>query len=333
MNNEYKTKLNIALEAVRKSSLLVKKIEQEIVLTAIDKEDRSPVTIADFASQAVIAHLLTENLGHICLVGEEDSANLKADTSSQTLNQITTYVNTIYPSTRASTVCDWIDIGNGEPEENYWTVDPIDGTKGFLRGDQYAVALAYLEQGSVKIGVLGCPNISDAVKPDKNGRGSLIFAIRGEGCWYLPLTPEIDISLAQRINVSTTSDFNNISLLRSFESGHTNVDKINGLVNQIGITKEPLRMDSQAKYSLLAGGNGEIIIRLLSPDRLDYKEKIWDQAAGSIIVEEAGGRVSDLYGKPLDFTQGRTLKKNQGILVTNGLIHDQIVIALKTLGV
>lgn len=331
MNPDYTTKLNIALIAVRNAALLVKKIQQETALNAIDKEDRSPVTIADFASQAIIAHLLTEELGSICLVGEEDSANLKTETSSLALGQITNYVNTLFPGTSAATICEWIDLGNADPGDSFWTVDPIDGTKGFLRGDQYAVALAYVENGNVKIGVLGCPNISDALKPDKNGRGSLIFAIRGEGCWHLPLSAEIDISAALPLHVSARKQFGDISLLRSFESGHTDGDKINDLATRTGITNEPIRMDSQAKYSLLAGGNGEIIIRLLSPKRQDYEEKIWDQAAGAIIVEEAGGRVSDLSGKPLDFTQGRTLKNNRGILATNGIIHDQVINALRDL--
>jgi 3'(2'), 5'-bisphosphate nucleotidase len=67
------------------------------------------------------------------------------------------------------------------------------------------------------------------------------------------------------------------------------------------------------------------MIRLLSPDRLDYREKIWDQAAGAIILEEAGGRVSDLSGEPIDFSQGRTLKNNRGVLTTNGLLHEKVL--------
>ena len=53
----------------------------------------------------------------------------------------------------------WIDKGNGNIAPRYWTLDPIDGTKGFIRGDQYAIALALIEQGQVKVGVLGCPSL------------------------------------------------------------------------------------------------------------------------------------------------------------------------------
>ena len=333
MKLELQNKLKVALQAVQKASLLVKKIQQEMVITAIDKEDRSPVTIADFASQAVIAHMLNENLPDLCLVGEEDSANLKADSSNQALKQITSYVNQIFPDTDSTAVCEWIDTGNAEPEEAYWTVDPIDGTKGFLRGDQYAIALAYVEQGEVKIGVLGCPNIANAAKPDKAGEGSLLFAVRGEGCWYLPLSQKIELAKARKITVSNNTELSTVAILRSFERGHTNADQINQLAEELGITNEPIRMDSQAKYALLAGGTGEIILRLLSPSRPDYKEKIWDQAAGSIILEEAGGKITDLSGKALDFSQGRTLKNNRGILATNGFVHEKILNGLKELNI
>jgi 3'(2'), 5'-bisphosphate nucleotidase len=77
---------------------------------------------------------------------------------------------------------------------------------------------------------------------------------------------------------------------------------------------------------------GDVNLRLLSPARLDYREKVWDQAAGSIVVEEAGGRVSDLDGKPLDFSQGRTLAANRGVLATNELLHEAILDGLKQIG-
>ncbi len=88
-------------------------------------------------------------------------------------------------------------------------------------------------------------------------------------------------------------------------------------------------MDSQAKYAVLAAGEGDVLLRLISPSRPDYREKIWDQAAGSIVIEEAGGRITDLDGKPLDFSHGRTLAKNRGILATNGHLHDAVLARLR----
>jgi 3'(2'), 5'-bisphosphate nucleotidase len=91
-------------------------------------------------------------------------------------------------------------------------------------------------------------------------------------------------------------------------------------------------LDSQAKYAVLAAGGGEILTRFLSASRPDYREKIWDHAAGSVVVEEAGGRVTDLAGRPLDFSQGRALCENRGLLATNGLLHDAALEAIRRVG-
>jgi 3'(2'), 5'-bisphosphate nucleotidase len=74
------------------------------------------------------------------------------------------------------------------------------------------------------------------------------------------------------------------------------------------------------------------LLRLLSPDQPDYKEKIWDQAAGSIILEEAGGKITDLDGKPLDFTCGRSLTHNRGILASNKALHSAALQTLLEIG-
>ncbi len=121
-------------------------------------------------------------------------------------------------------------------------------------------------------------------------------------------------------------------ILRSFEAGHTDAGLIEEFAQYLGVEREPVRMDSQAKYAVLAAGGGELMVRLLSPEKPDYREKVWDQAAGSIIVEEAGGRVSDLNGQALDFAQGRTLKNNRGVLASNGYLHPIAQQTLKELG-
>jgi 3'(2'), 5'-bisphosphate nucleotidase len=100
----------------------------------------------------------------------------------------------------------------------------------------------------------------------------------------------------------------------------------------MGVKAEPVRMDSQAKYAILACGKGDAIFRLISAKQPDYKEKIWDQAAGSLVVEEAGGKVTDLDGKPLDFSRGRTLAANRGVLASNSLLHEAALQAIKTVG-
>jgi 3'(2'), 5'-bisphosphate nucleotidase len=105
------------------------------------------------------------------------------------------------------------------------------------------------------------------------------------------------------------------------EAGHTNLGQIGEIEQVLGVRAEPVPMDSQAKYAALAAGRGELLLRLLSPGKEHYRECIWDQAAGSIVLEEAGGRITDLTGKPLDFGQGRKLTANRGVFASNGALH------------
>ena len=81
-----------------------------------------------------------------------------------------------------------------------------------------------------------------------------------------------------------------------------------------------MRIDSQCKYGAVARGEASIYLRL--PTSESYREKIWDHAAGWMVVNAAGGRVTDARGQNLDFSLGRTLDQNRGIIATNGHLHD-----------
>jgi HAL2 family 3'(2'),5'-bisphosphate nucleotidase len=323
------TRVEFALRAVQQAASLAAEIQGEMISQALTKDDRSPVTVADFAAQAVVGYLLENTFPGALLVGEEASAVLRSLEERDTLDKITAFMQRVITGVGAEEVCDLIDRGVDEPGDNYWTLDPIDGTKGFLRGAQYATALAYVENGVVQLGALGCPNITPDLQENIGGEGSLLIAQRGEGTWISTLSGPINEENFSCLSVSGKSDPSQARLMRSFESGHTNTTLIDEFQRELSGEADPVRMDSQVKYALLASGEGEIYLRLLSPDRMDYREKIWDQAAGSIIVEEAGGTVTDLDGKVLDFSRGRTLKDNRGICATNGLLHDEALEGLK----
>lgn len=330
--------IKFALGAVRQASLLVKMVQAEMVSPALTKDDRSPVTVADYASQALVSHLLESAFPEDPLVAEEDASGLRSHldggmaAESSVLGQVARFVRAYVPQADPAAVCDWIERGAAEPSGRFWTLDPIDGTKGFLRGDQYAVALALLVDGQVQLGILGCPNLaptgnsSQPLAADMDGPGSLVLAGRGLGTW---LTSINEPGGFQRLHVADTQDTQNARLLRSFEAGHTNVDQIDGFAQALGIQAEAVRMDSQAKYAVLAAGMGDLLLRLLSPSKPQYREKIWDQAAGSLVVQEAGGTVTDLHGKSLDFSAGRTLAHNRGILASNSHLHPAALSTLR----
>jgi HAL2 family 3'(2'),5'-bisphosphate nucleotidase len=286
-------RVQMALHTVRRAATLMRLIQRETVVSSLTKGDKSPVTVADFTTQAIIGRFLSRAFPDVPLVAEETSTALRAPGGANILTQVTGYVRKIIPDANADSVCEWIDYGGAEPRNRFWVLDPIDGTKGFLRGDQYAVALALVENGIVQLGVLGCPNLRDASVPDMEGAGSVVLAVRGQGTWSTSLD-EVDDQWMQ-LKVSERGDSSQARLLRSFEAGHTNVGQIDQLADWLGVQVEPVRMDSQAKY------------------------------AGSIILEEAGGQLTDLDGKPLDFTQGRMLTNNRGVLASNGLLHEKLL--------
>lgn len=314
-----------ALDAVRKASELVKRVQKEMVTPALTKRDRSPVTVADLAAQALVGHLLAETFPNDPLVAEEDAAELCRPERRGVLDRVTSFVGRMVPGATPEAVCRWIDLGRADPGPRFWTLDPVDGTKGFLRGEQYVVALALITEGRVELGVLGCPNLAAGCRPEIGGPGSLVCAMAGGGAWTAPL----DGGDFQRLRVSDRDDPVEARILRSVESGHTNVDTMGELVAALGAQADPVLMDSQAKYAQLAAGRGDLLFRLLSAARPDYRERIWDQAAGSLVVQEAGGRISDLEGRPLDFTRGRTLAANRGIAASNGPLHDAALKALR----
>lgn len=278
---------------------------------SLAKADRSPVTIADFASQAVIAAALADT--GLALVAEEDAAELRS-AEPALRNGVLAAVRTIQPQADEDKIFRWIDSGGTDPaaHERYWVLDPIDGTKGFLRGGQYAIALALVEAGKVVLGVLGCPNW-DA--------GRLFGARRGGlGAWTAPVEAP---DLRQPITVGKRED---LRVVESVESGHSDHSASAAVAAALGITREHERMDSQAKYAAVGCGEADIYLRL--PTKPGYEEKAWDHAAGLIVIEEAGGRVTDVEGRPLDFSRGRTLSGNRGVIATSntgGSLHERVV--------
>jgi 3'(2'), 5'-bisphosphate nucleotidase len=316
--------IDFALKIVREANELSQRVQSGMAVQGMTKSDFSPVTVADFAIQALVSAALQERFPGTTLVGEEHAGELREDRAM--LDAVTGFVAKMRPGTSGEDVCTWIDRGAAEPGKRFWTLDPIDGTKGYLRGGQYAIALALIEDGQVVFGALGCPNLGDNCQPDM-GMGAVLLAARGQGTWCSVAGEEFS-----QLRVSAQADATQARLMRSVEEGHTNTGQIGELVNQLGIVAEPVCMDSQAKYAVLAAGGGEMLFRLLSSAKPDYREKIWDQAAGTIILEEAGGRVTDLAGRTLDFAQGRTLAKNRGVFASNGLLHQAGLKALAAIG-
>ncbi len=330
----YQLEREIAIRAAIKASKLCRHVQENLSEAGtISKIDKSPVTIADFGSQAIINSEILKHFPDDKIIGEEDSSKLKV--SPELLKKVTEKIRKVEPELKEDEILNAIDMGNAIQTDKgrVWAIDPIDGTKGFLRGEQYAIAISLLENGRVVLGVLGCPNLPDQILPgdsltltNQEGResaGCIIVAVRDEGTFIR----NYNASNETEVRVSGITDTSKAWLVESVEPAHSSHETILRISQQLGITRASVRLDSQAKYAIIARGDAPIYLRI---PRGDYREKIWDHAAGSIIVEEAGGKVTDIYGKPLDFTVGNKLILNSGIVATNGLLHQNVITAINS---
>jgi len=315
----------VARDAARLAGKLCLAIRAEMLRnpSAMEKAGHEPVTIADYGSQAVILHHISHRFPGDCTLAEERAAEFMSLATAFQHHQVLHYVSEVLEQTLSlSEIQRLLDIGCANETSRMWVVDPIDGTKGFLRGDQFAVAVALLVEGEPVVGALACPLLPFDPANPHDTTGVVAVASKGEGATIQPLGGVN----ARPLRVSTISDLSEARVVESVEPGHTDHAFNERVASRAGVSSEVVRIDSQAKYAVVADGQAEVYIR--HSGGTDYREKVWDHAAGYLIVKEAGGCVTDLNGKPLDFSQGSKLVNNSGVLATNGYVHDQLLEAI-----
>ena len=326
--------LPIALEAVAAACGITRAAQQSReAFSSLTKDDRSPVTVADFASQAVVSLILQERLpnpAHHALIGEEDAAELRTPEQALIREGIVQLVRRWKPTIEESEVIDAIDAGNSKPSSaGFWTLDPIDGTKGFLRGQQFAIALAWIQGGHVRLGVMGCPGLpidQSATLDQPDPDGVIYAACENGGTWEYP---DCDpLASPMRVAARAPGSIQRIRFCGSVEKAHGDRSQAGQLIDSLG-GGEAIAVDSQCKYGLVARGQADVYLRM--PRTKAYIEKIWDHAAGSIIATESGARVSDINGKPLDFSCGSGLPENSGIVAAAPELHPKLIDGIREL--
>lgn len=325
-------RLSTMIHAVAKAAMATRFVHASTSIDGLAKEDKSPVTIADWASQAVVSLELARSMfSALPLVGEEEAETLRAPESAELRARVVEAVTHAIGRVTEAEVLAAIDRGQGAPNALFFTLDPVDGTKGFLRRQQYAISLALIESGEVVAGVVGCPNL-----PTTNGNydvadhaGTLAWATRGGGA-FVCACGESEIVRAERIHVASWTSGAPVRACESVESGHSKQDLSAELLAGLGSLGTPARLDSQSKYVVVARGGADAYLRL--PTKKDYREKIWDHAAGALVATEAGARVCDVDGKPLDFGQGRELTANRGVFAGHPDAVEQLVSAYRLRG-
>ncbi len=228
------------------------------------------------------------------------------------------------------------DGADGGAPRGYWVVDPIDGTKGFLRGGQWAVGLAFVSGGAPALAALAAPALpvpTWAARGAGGGaEGALFAAARGAGATVEPLFGggggAARLDAAARGAPRAAAD---LVLCESFEAAHSDHGASAAICDALGVrgggAAAAIRVDSMVKYGLLARGCGDVYVRL--PKR-GYAEKVWDHAPGDLLLSEAGGVVTDARGRALDFSRGATLDGNEGVIAAaDAALHARAVDAAR----
>jgi 3'(2'), 5'-bisphosphate nucleotidase len=187
-----------------------------------------------------------------------------------------------------------------EPDRRVWYVDPIDGTRDFIRGRQgFAVMIGLAVGGVPRLGVVYQPPTD-----------RLFRAAAGEGSWLVAAGAP-----PRRLRCAPTTDLGALRLVASRSHRTAEIDAVK---SALGIDDEMNVGSVGLKLGLIAQGERDLYVNPSS------KSSAWDTCAPEVLLVEAGGRITDLDGSPLRY-DAPALKNERGLLASNGIVHDQLV--------
>ncbi|KAI4371104.1 hypothetical protein MLD38_019373 [Melastoma candidum] len=366
-NAEYRRELEAAVDVVKRACRLCVDVKRSLFSgdgsRVVEKDDRTPVTVADFGVQALVSLELGKQFPSIPLVAEEDSASIRATSLADFVtNAVTDKAAPVDRPPTKDDVLKAIDRGGkdaasfGIQPATYWILDPIDGTRGFLKENEslYVVGLALVVGGEIVLGVMGCPNwqpsFSDVVENElQEGQdrglklGLIMISHTGCGTWTRWLSDMLDPTRALsglwtrtlvdgfssahegRFCIPESQAWESLPLSATFKATTPDTPR----KDEIVLLKACC--GSLCKYMLIASGRASVYIQRVKPKAT---VKAWDHAVGIICVLEAGGKVTDWEGTELnlaaDTSERRTICPNGGVLVTNRNIHDEILMMIST---
>ena len=342
MAQEYHKELRIAEFAVQKAAMLTKAVFISTNGYALEKEDQTPVTTADLGAQALIISALHGAFPNDSFLGEESSKLLREN--SLLSKRVWSIVSSTHLEDKDAEellsspkseeeMLDLIDLGgNGQGGHHgrIWILDPIDGTLTYMRNQQYAVCLCLIVDGEQAVGVLACPNmslVSGRVEEDsivKDGNGYLLSAVKGKGSFIRPLTWG---KLSQPSPVKLERPMPTLEDLRLVEELTTtsmNREMHKRVAEKLGARWPGTNLWScQIKYVAVTVGGHDVVIRIPKQDW--HRSAVWDHAGGHLIYEEAGGKVTDMNGKKIDFGAGRRCYNNIGNVLAPEAVHGDIL--------
>lgn len=272
------------------------------------KEDESPVTVADVLHQSQLQQLLAWRFGEDGLISEESAEDQE---------------RVFAKAGRISSDLYGIELEQPHHElpckgEICWIYDPIDGTKGYLNGRYYAIALGFFVEGNPLFGAMAVPACikGSRLRIDH----SIAFAIRGLGAWIARIA-DFERLAFRPLHDPLTKRPERIRLAISLEHSGLNsaqLDQMEGL--------ELARLDSQAKYLGVAAGDIEIYMRKRRDD--GRPDQTWDHMPGGLIAQEAGGQVRHFNGHPVSYEPHEVITFEGGFSCTrpdpNGYLESTV---------
>ncbi|KAG8385633.1 hypothetical protein BUALT_Bualt03G0065400 [Buddleja alternifolia] len=359
---KYYEHLQAAVNVVERACRLCVDVQKSLLSSdgrIIEKIDQTPVTVADFGVQALVSLEMSKLFPSIPLVAEEDSAFVRENNLVDAVLEVVADKSTIGDEELSEDdVLRAIDRGGkdaylfGQKPATYWILDPIDGTRGFVKGSEalYVVGLALVVEGEIVLGVMGCPNwqnehsdiFTTGVQGDANTvsrSGMIMISHVGCGTWSTRLcdllisntkmpynwTRCLVDALHQvheaRICIPESQTWESLPLSAQF-----NATTYANHVGEKEILLLPTCCGSLCKYLMVASGRASVFILRARTKRTI---KVWDHAVGVICIHEAGGKVTDWEGSQLDFAadeiERRLIFPSGGVLVANDSLHNQIL--------
>ena len=313
------------LPAARQAAALCQAVQRAHICPAQDnavvrKAGAEPVTIADYGAQAVLCRAIGQLFPDDAVIAEEGGAAFLQLVSQTGRVAVRRQVGTVLgEEVSEAQLHAWLDHGQEREAARTWVIDPIDGTKGFIALRHYVVAVGLLDaRRQVVAGLLAAPGWPG---------GGQLLCTRGGRAWMEPLAG----GQARQLRVSQRRAPVDMLLMESHEPTHSSRAGMEAVRQAAGLDAARVeRIDSQEKYGRVAAGAADLYLRLPRPGG-GTAHRIWDHAAGTALVQAAGGIVSDLDGSALDFAQGHTLARNHGIIAANPHIHERVVLACQAL--
>lgn len=276
---EIASRVRKALALMRKQAIGAEAYRQNAKVWT--KQDDSPVTVADLLHQCQLQQLLKTEFPTDGLISEEPRSMLV-----ETFQEASAISAEFYGVKMNPELSEVPDRGNCT-----WVFDPIDGTKGYLKGRYYAIALGFFMNSEPVFGAMAIPHRThqEGAAPYHFDR-SLAFAIKGHGAWLTKLDSK-GTEMFVRLDASTLEQTGDYRLGMSLEHG-------DDLAARFKENKfDHIKIDSQAKYLAVAAGDLDVYVRKCRADR--PQDLLWDHLPGMMLVLEAGGTITSFDGSPI----------------------------------